>query len=57
MNRAKLCAAIYLIAAVLGYINAFASFQNPESSSGGMWLIIALILSGLSAFYFLKRGR
>ena len=57
MNKAKLCAVIYLVAAILGYINAFAAFRNPDSSSGGMWLVIALILTGLSAFYFLKRGR
>ena len=57
MNRAKLCAVIYLVAAIFGYINTFASFRNPDSSSGGMWLVIALILTGLSAFYFLKRGR
>ena len=57
MNRVKLCAVLYLIAAVFGYINAFSACQDPESSSGVLWLISALVLSGLSVFYFFKRGR
>ncbi len=57
MNKVKLCAVIYLIAAVFGYINAIMQFRDPEGSMGGMWLLIALIMTGLSAFYFFKRGR
>lgn len=57
MNKVKLCAAIYLIAAIFGYINAIMQFRDPDSSLGVVWLLIALVMTGLSAFYFLKRGR
>ena len=57
MNKVKLCAVIYLIAAIFGYINAIMQFRDPEGSMGGIWLLIALVMTGLSAFYFFKRGR
>ena len=57
MNKVKLCAVIYLIAAIFGYINAIMQFMDPEGTSGVWWLLIAFVMTGLSAFYFLKRGR
>jgi len=57
MNKVKLCAVIYLIAAVFGYINAFMQFRDPDGSLGVIWLLIALAMTALSAFYFFKRGR